>query len=74
MKKSTEVIKSPLNGVKLLLAIGLFLGLCFIVILSHTPYSQKAQSLLLAAYAVIWALACVGRIRYLQYKKVRQDG
>ena len=74
MKKSTEVIKSPLNGVKLLLAIGLFLGLCLVVILSHTLYSQTVQSLWLTAYAVVWALGCMGRVRYLQYKKVKQDG
>jgi uncharacterized membrane protein YqjE len=71
MKKSTEVIKSPLNGVKLLLAIGLFLGLCLLVILNHSFYSQGAQSLLLAAYALVWALGCVWRVRYLKYKKVR---
>lgn len=74
MKKSTEVIQSPLNGVKLLLAIGLFVGLCLLVILSHSPYSQGTQSLFLVVYAVLWALACVWRVYYLQQKKVRQDG
>ena len=74
MKKSTTVNKSPFNSVKLFLALGLFLGLCLLMVLTRSAYSQSFQSLLLLLYAVVWAVACVGRVWYLQNKKVRENG
>ncbi len=74
MKKSTTVNKSPFNSVKLLLALGLFLGLCLLMVFTRSAYSQSQQSLFLFFYAVVWAVACVARVRYVQNKKVRENG
>lgn len=74
MKKTTAVKQSLFNSVKLLLALGLFLGLCLLMILTRSAYSQSQQSLFLFFYAVIWAVACMVRVRYVQNKKVREDG
>ena len=71
MKKTTTVQQSPLNGIKLLLAIGLFVGICLLLALSHSSYSNSQQSLFLLAYALVWSLACIARIYYLQKKSKR---
>jgi ABC-type nickel/cobalt efflux system permease component RcnA len=68
LKKTTTVKQSPLNGVKLLLAIGLVLGFCLLLALSRSNYSNQQQALFLLSYALVWSLACIVRIYYLQKK------